>query len=65
MAVRPLTFGMRLRGNGRTVRVRANRSEPQRYVVEVEKGAQTTRRDLPSLSWALRAAARSWRDRLN
>ncbi len=65
MAVRPLTFGMHYREKGRSVRVRANHSAPERYVVEVERDSKTTREDYPSLSWALRAFANSWRNRLN
>jgi hypothetical protein len=65
MAVRPLTFGLRFREEGRTVRVRANRNDSRKYVVEVEQDSKTTRRDYPSLSWALRRFARSWRERLN
>ena len=65
MAVRPLTFGMRFREEGRTVRVRAKNGDPNKYVVEVEKGGKAQRRDFPALSWALRSFARSWRERLN
>jgi len=66
MALRPLSFGLRFREKGRTLRVRASQSDPKRYVVEVERrGKQTRRRDHPSLAAAVQDFAQSWRDRLH
>ena len=66
MALRPLSFGLRFREKGRTLRVRASQNDPKRYVVEVEsRGKQTRRRDHPSLVAAVQDFAQSWRDRLH
>ena len=66
MASRPLTFGVRFREKGRSVQVRAHQRDPKRYVVEVRRPGQETRRhDHPSLSGALRGFAAAWRSRLN
>jgi len=66
MASRPLVFGLRFRGNGRTLRVRAHEGKPQHYVIEDSRaGDQTRRREHPSLSGALRDFATTWRHRLH
>jgi hypothetical protein len=66
MKIRPLTFGVRLRDKGRTLRVQANERNPGRYVVEDSRdGRGTRKRDHASLTDALRDAAASWRERLN
>lgn len=66
MAVRPLTFGVRFRDKGRTVQVRAQERDPQRYVLEVRKrGGRTERREHASLTGALRGFASAWRQRLH
>jgi hypothetical protein len=64
MAIKPLTFGIRLRDKGRTVRVRQDAK--RRYVVEdSQKGRGTARRSHGSLGGAIRDAASTWRGRLN
>lgn len=66
MSSRPLAFGIRFRDKGRTLRVRADEREPQRYVVEDSRaGRESRRRVHPSLSEALRDFAESWRHRLH
>ena len=66
MALRPLSFGLRFREKGRTVRVHSSPRDPKRYVVEVERsGEKTRRRDHPSLAAAVQDFAQSWRDRLH
>jgi hypothetical protein len=66
MARRPLTFGLKFRDQGRTVRVRASKRNPQRYVVEDRRvGSQGREREHASLSGALRDFASTWRGRLN
>jgi hypothetical protein len=66
MALRPLSFGLRFREKGRTLRVRANQNDPKRYVVEVERrGQQTRRRDHASLAGAVQDFAQTWRERLH
>ena len=66
MAVRPLAFGVRLRHQGRTVRVRQSRGDARRYVVEDSRPRRDTRRrDHATLGSALRDLARTWRSRLH
>jgi hypothetical protein len=66
MAMRPLAFGIRFRDRGRTVRVRQSASAPERYTVEVKRGAGRVRRaEHASLSAALRDFAAAWRSRLH
>jgi hypothetical protein len=66
MASRPLSFGVRFRDKGRTVRVRAHEGSPNRYVLEVRRrGRKTERREHASLAGALRDFAASWRQRLH
>ena len=66
MALRPLCFGLRFRDKGRTLRVKASSRDPRRYVVEVERrGQETRRRDHPSLETAVQDFARAWRNRLH
>ena len=65
MALRPLTFGLRLHDKGRTVRVRQD-GDSSRYVVEDSRaGAATRRRGHASASDAVRDAAKTWRSRLH
>lgn len=65
MASRPLTFGLRYREKGRTVRVRASERDPRRYVVEVGTRGGKRRREHSSLASAVRDFAASWRSRLH
>lgn len=66
MARRPLTFGLRYRDKGRTVRVRASERDPRRYVVEVgTRGGRRRRREHGSLAGAVRDFAAAWRARLH
>jgi len=66
MSIRPLTFGVRLRDKGRTVRVRANERKSGRYIVEDERAdGRSRKREHESLTGALKDAAASWRNRLN
>ncbi len=66
MASRPLTFGIRYREKGRTVRVRASERDPRRYVVEVgTRGGRKRQREHTSLAGAVRDFAASWRSRLH
>jgi hypothetical protein len=66
MASRPLTFGIRYREKGRTVRVRASEQDPRRYVVEVgTRRGPKRRREHSSLAGAVRDFAASWRSRLH
>ncbi len=64
-ARRPLSFGIRYRDKGRTVRVRASKRDPRRYVVEVGTRGKSQRREHGSLGGALRDFAASWRSRLH
>ena len=64
MAIKPLTFGLRLRDKGRTVRVRQD--DKRRYVVEdSQKGRRTNQRSHASLGGAIKDAASTWRGRLH
>jgi len=66
MASRPLAFGIRFRQAGRTVRVRAHERDPQRYVLEVQRGGRPIRRrEHASLPAALQDFAARWRERLH
>ena len=65
MKIRPLTFGVRLRDKGRTLRVQANERKPGRYVVEDSRKKRTRSREHASLSEALKDFAATWRGRLN
>ena len=66
MALRPFAFGARFVDKGRTVRVKAKAKDPQRYVVEVSrKGQKTRRREHASLGGAVKDFASAWRARLN
>ena len=66
MASRPLTFGVRFRDQGRTVRVRAHDRDSKRYVLEVsQRGGKSVRREHASLTEALRGLASAWRERLH
>ena len=53
MATKPLTFGIRMRSKGRTLRVRAHERDRRGYVLEVERdNGRTERRDHVSLTGA-------------
>lgn len=66
MALRPLTFSVRLRDGARTLRIRSDPAEPGRYVLEDERKGETTRvRQHDSASEAVRDAASTWRRRLH
>ena len=57
MAIKPFTFGLRLRDKGRTVRV--SQDEKRRYVVEdSQKGRRTNKRAHRNLGGAIQDAAR-------
>ena len=65
MALRPLTFGVRLKEGNRTVKVRAQ-GRSRGYVVEDRRDdGETRRRDHSSLQDALRDLAATWRSRLH
>ena len=60
MATRPLTFGIRMRAKGRTLRVHPHESDKRRYVLEVQRDTgRTERREHRSLPAAVRDCARS------
>ena len=64
--VRPFAFGVRLRDKQRTVRVRHNDRNPDRYVVEDSRpGSKTRKREHASLTGALQDLASTWRERLH
>ena len=66
MATTPLTFGIRMRAKGRTLRVRPHERDPRGYVLEVQRdNGRTERRDHVSLTGAVRDCARTWRNRLH
>ncbi|UCE85951.1 MAG: hypothetical protein JSU66_16765 [Deltaproteobacteria bacterium] len=66
MASRPLTFGIRYSEKGRTVRVRASKRDASRYVVEVSRrGEKSRRQEHGSLTEAVRDFAAAWRSRLH
>jgi len=66
MSIRPLAFGVRLRDRDRTVRVRKDEREADRYVVEEQRrDGRRRKRKHSSLQGALRDAAASWRNRLH
>ena len=64
MAVRPLTFGIRMKDKGRTVRVRHTK-DAKSYVVEDSRDKKTRTREHASLQGAVRDLASTWRSRLN
>ncbi len=64
MACRPLTFGLRLRDKGRTVRVKQD-TRKRSYVVEDSRDGKAKKRSHDSLGGALRDAAVTWRSRLH
>ena len=63
MATRPSLFGLRLRDEGRTVRVKSEGARG--YVVEDTNSGRTTRRRHGSARSAVADAAKTWRGRLN
>jgi hypothetical protein len=66
MAVRPFSFGLRLREKGKTVRVRAPRGSAGQFVVEdSQKGRKARRRVHASLTEAVKDSAATWRMRLH
>jgi hypothetical protein len=65
MATRPLTFGIRMRAKGRTLRVRPNERNRQQYVLEVQHDGRSERREHGSLPAAVKDCARLWRNRLH
>jgi len=63
MALRPLSFGLRLRDKGRTLRVQRDADS---YVVEDSRsGMKKRRRKHASAKDAVKDAASTWRSRLN
>ena len=65
MALKPLTFGVRLKEGNRTVKVRAQ-GRGNGYVVEDSRGEEAKRhRDHSTLQGALRDLATTWRSRLH
>ena len=66
MALRPFTFGLRLRDKERTLRVRRRDGGSGEYVVEDSRaGAATRRRAHASAGDAVKDAAQTWRSRLH
>lgn len=66
MAVRPFAFSVRLRDNGRTLRIQNDPQDITRYVLEdVREGEETRIRSHSSLPEAVRDAASTWRKRLH
>ena len=66
MATRPLTFGIRMRAKGRTLRVRPDERDRRQYVLEVQRDSgRSERRVHGSLPAAVRDCARAWRNRLH
>jgi len=66
MAIRPLSFAASTTAGGRTVRVRADERDPHRYLLEVlRQGEKTRRTERVSLAIALRHFATAWRQRLH
>ncbi len=66
MAVRAFTFGLRLREEGKTVRVHAPQGSAGKFVVEESQpGGRTQRREHGSAASAVRDSAARWRMRLN
>ena len=66
MALRPLAFGLRLRENGRTLRIQNAPREPKRYLLEdLRQGEATRVRRHASAAEAIRDAASTWRRRLH
>ena len=61
MALRPLTFGLRLRDKGRTLRVRRDGTQ---YLVEDSRSGTASRKHATAKD-AVRDAAKAWRSRLN
>ena len=66
MATRPLTFGIRMRTKGRTLRVRPDERNRKQYVLEVHRDhGRSERREHGSLPAAVKDCARIWRNRLH
>ena len=65
MSIRPLAFGVRMRHQGRTLRVRRDRGGRGYVVEDSDARGATRRRDHVSLDGALRDLARTWRARLH
>ena len=65
MALRPFTFGIRLRDKGRTVHVRKDPKQRGYVVEDSRKGSRGQKRSHGSLGGAIRDAAVTWRGRLN
>ncbi len=65
MALRPFSFGVRLRDKGRTLRVREDPKRREYVVEDVREGCRAQRRSHASLGGAIRDAAVTWRGRLN
>ncbi len=66
MAVRPFAFSVRLRDNGRTLRIQNDPQDITRYILEdVREGEQTRIRSHSSLPDAVQDAASTWRKRLH
>ena len=66
MAVRPLAFSVRLRDDGRTLRIQNDPRDPNRYILEDERDGEETRvRCHASLPDAVKDAASTWRKRLH
>lgn len=66
MALRPFAFSVRLRDNGRTLRVQNDPEDSTRYILEdVREGEETRVRNHSSLPEAVQDAASTWRKRLH
>ena len=66
MALRPFAFSIRLRDNGRTLRVQNDSEDSTRFILEdVREGEETRVRSHSSLPEAVQDAASTWRKRLH
>jgi hypothetical protein len=66
MALRPLAFSVRLRDDGRTLRIQNDPVDPTRYILEDERDGEETRvRSHSCLPDAVKDAASTWRKRLH
>ena len=66
MALRALAFSVRLRDNGRTLRIQNDPKSPGRYQLEDERDGETHAvRQFATAADAVRDAASIWRKRLH
>ena len=66
MALRAFAFSVRLRDNGRTLRIQNDPEDQSRYILEDEREGEDSRvRSHGSLPEAVQDAAATWRKRLH